>query len=204
MFGFIIKRLPSSCRWSHRHTLTWLLILLAPGKLLQPTRRPCRPPSRPTSTPSTASTAHPQAVRPRDARHLRLRVRPTLDAAKQPVVNEKASPPITTPGTRPYLGYSLRYGASRSTYTLQTLPISAALGLSAYLLALVVGVTAGTLAALNRTRASTTPRWPWRCSHQYAQLRARADPRSSSSRCRSLLPPARWNGFPSWNVLLPF
>ena len=55
---------------------------------------------------------------------------------------------------------------SRSTTILrQAVPVSATLGLLAYLLALVVGIVAGHASRrCGRTRGSTTPRWRSRCS----------------------------------------
>ncbi|HYN83923.1 MAG TPA: ABC transporter permease subunit [Pyrinomonadaceae bacterium] len=102
-------------------------------------------------------------------------------------------------------GMSLRYeGQSVNQILGRTLPISATLGLAAYLIALVVGITAGTLAALRQNSRL-----------DYASMALAMLGISLPnfvlgpilvlifSLTLFWLPPARWGGFPSWNMLLP-
>lgn len=102
-------------------------------------------------------------------------------------------------------GSSLRYeGQSVNQILWRTLPISATLGLSAYLIALVVGITAGTLAALRQNSRL-----------DYASMALAMLGISLPnfvlgpllvlvfSLTLFWLPPARWGGVPSWNLLLP-
>jgi oligopeptide transport system permease protein len=102
-------------------------------------------------------------------------------------------------------GTSLRYeGQSVNQILLRTLPISATLGITAYLIALVVGITAGTLAALRQNSRL-----------DYASMALAMLGISLPnfvlgpilvlvfSLTLFWLPPARWGGVPSWNLLLP-
>jgi len=102
-------------------------------------------------------------------------------------------------------GNSLKYETESVNDILRrTLPVSAALGICAYLLALAVGVTMGTLAALKQNSRL-----------DYASMALSMlgislpnfvlGPLLVLVFALSLywLPPARWGGFPSWNLVLP-
>ncbi|HYX41306.1 MAG TPA: ABC transporter permease subunit [Pyrinomonadaceae bacterium] len=102
-------------------------------------------------------------------------------------------------------GTSLKYeGQSVNSILVRTVPVSAILGLLAYLLALTVGLVAGVLAALKQNSKS-----------DYASMALAMLGISLPSFVLGpllvlifsltlyWLPPARWNGFPSWNLLLP-
>ena len=102
-------------------------------------------------------------------------------------------------------GTSLSYpGQSVNQILARTLPVSATLGLTAYLLALVVGLLAGTLAALKQNS-----RWDY-ASMGLAMLGI-SMPNFVLGPLLVLifsltfywLPPARWEGFPSWSMVLP-
>jgi oligopeptide transport system permease protein len=103
------------------------------------------------------------------------------------------------------LGSSLKFeGQTVNGILARTLPVSATLGLCAYLLALVVGVTAGTLAALKQNSRLDYG------SMALAMLGISL-PNFVLGPLLVLvfsltlfwLPPARWGGFPSWNLVLP-
>jgi oligopeptide transport system permease protein len=102
-------------------------------------------------------------------------------------------------------GASLKYeGQSVNQILARALPVSATLGVLAYLLALAVGVTIGTLAALKQNSRL-----------DYASMALAMLGISLPnfvlgpilvlifSLTLYWLPPARWNGFPSWNLVLP-
>ncbi|HEY0173152.1 MAG TPA: ABC transporter permease subunit [Pyrinomonadaceae bacterium] len=102
-------------------------------------------------------------------------------------------------------GNSLRYENETVNEILRrTVPVSAAIGVSAYLLALLVGVTMGTVAALKQNSKL-----------DYAAMGLSMLGISVPnfvlgpilvlvfSLSLYWLPPARWGGFPSWNLLLP-
>jgi len=102
-------------------------------------------------------------------------------------------------------GTSLRFeGQSVNRIIARSLPISAALGLSAYILALIVGMIAGSIAALKQNS-----RWDY-ASMAMAMLGISV-PNFVLGPILVLvfsltlywLPPSRWGGFPSWNLLLP-
>lgn len=102
-------------------------------------------------------------------------------------------------------GNSLKYqGQSVNQILKRTLPVSATLGLLAYLLALVVGVTIGTFAAMKQ---NTTIDY---ASMALAMLGI-SFPNFVLGPVLVLLfslnlywlPPARWGGFLSWNLVLP-
>lgn len=102
-------------------------------------------------------------------------------------------------------GHSLRYeGQSVNQILLRALPVSAVLGLSAYLLALVVGITTGTLAALRPNS------WIDYASMALAMLGI-SIPNFVLGPLLVLLfaltlfwlPPALWDGFPSKSIILP-
>src|SRR5438270_416945 len=102
-------------------------------------------------------------------------------------------------------GNSLKYeNESVNDILRRTLPVSATLGICAYLLALVVGIFFGTLAALRQNSKL-----------DYASMAAAMLGISLPnfvlgpilvlvfSLSLYWLPPARWGGFPSWNLVLP-
>jgi oligopeptide transport system permease protein len=102
-------------------------------------------------------------------------------------------------------GNSLKYENETVNGILaRTLPVSATIGLCAYLLALVVGVLFGTLAALK-------PNSKLDYISMAAAMLGISLPNFVLGPILVLvfslslywLPPARWNGFPSWNLLLP-
>jgi oligopeptide transport system permease protein len=102
-------------------------------------------------------------------------------------------------------GTSLKYeGQSVNAILARTLPVSATLGLLAYLLALIVGVTAGTLAALKQNSRLDY------VSMALAMLGISL-PNFVLGPILVLifsltlfwLPPTRWGGFPSINLILP-
>jgi oligopeptide transport system permease protein len=102
-------------------------------------------------------------------------------------------------------GYSLKYqGQSVNQILWRALPVSATLGLSAYLIALFVGITTGTLAALRQNS------WIDYASMALAMLGI-SIPNFVLGPLLVLifsltlfwLPPALWNGFPSKNLILP-
>ena len=102
-------------------------------------------------------------------------------------------------------GTSLRYeGQSVNQILWRALPVSAALGLTAYLLALLIGLTTGTLAALKQNS------WIDYASMALAMLGI-SIPNFVLGPLLVLLfgltlfwlPPALWNGFPSKSVILP-
>src|SRR5207253_556096 len=102
-------------------------------------------------------------------------------------------------------GNSLRYeGQSVNQILFRALPVSATLGLCAYLFALAVGITTGTLAALRQNS------WIDYASMALAMLGI-SIPNFVLGPLLALifaltlywLPPALWNGFPSKNIILP-
>jgi oligopeptide transport system permease protein len=102
-------------------------------------------------------------------------------------------------------GTSLRFeGQSVNTIIRRSLPVSAAVGILAYLLALFVGITVGSIAALKQNS-----RWDY-ASMALAMLGISVPnfvlgPLLVLVFSLSLywLPPARWGGFPSRNLILP-
>lgn len=102
-------------------------------------------------------------------------------------------------------GNSLKYETESVNDILRrTLPVSAAIGICAYILALAVGVTMGTLAALKQNSRLDY------ASMAVAMLGISVPnfvlgPILVLVFSLSLywLPPARWGGFPSWNMVLP-
>lgn len=102
-------------------------------------------------------------------------------------------------------GSSLKFeGQSVNGILKRTLPVSATLGLLAYLLALIIGITTGTLAALKQNSRLDY------ASMALAMLGI-SIPNFVLGPLLALifaltlywLPPARWGGVPSWNLLLP-
>lgn len=102
-------------------------------------------------------------------------------------------------------GNSLKYqGQSVNQILFRALPVSATLGLSAYLLALFVGITTGTLAALKQNS------WIDYASMTLAMIGI-SIPNFVLGPLLVLifalnlfwLPPALWNGFPSKSLVLP-
>ncbi len=102
-------------------------------------------------------------------------------------------------------GSSLKYeGQSVNQILWRAFPVSAALGLCAYLLALAVGITTGTLAALRQNS------WLDYASMALAMIGI-SIPNFVLGPLLALvfgltlfwLPPALWNGFPSKSIILP-
>src|SRR5215216_4283637 len=102
-------------------------------------------------------------------------------------------------------GSSLRYeGQSVNTIIWNSLPVSAAIGLLAYLLALLVGITVGSIAALKQNT-----RWDY--GSMALAMVGISVPNFVLGPILVLifsltlywLPPSRWAGFPSRNLILP-
>jgi oligopeptide transport system permease protein len=102
-------------------------------------------------------------------------------------------------------GTSLRYeGQSVNTIIRRSLPVSAAVGLLAYLLALIAGVTVGSIAALKQNT-----RWDY--ASMAGAMLGISIPNFVLGPILVLvfslslywLPPSRWGGFPSRNLILP-
>lgn len=102
-------------------------------------------------------------------------------------------------------GTSLRFeGQSVNGIIWRSLPVSAAVGILAYLLALVVGITTGSIAALKQNS-----RWDY--SSMALAMLGISIPNFVLGPILVLvfslslywLPPSRWGGFPSWNLVLP-
>ncbi|HKV35811.1 MAG TPA: ABC transporter permease [Pyrinomonadaceae bacterium] len=102
-------------------------------------------------------------------------------------------------------GTSLRFeGQSVNGIIWRSLPVSAAVGILAYLLALIVGITMGSIAALKQNS-----RWDY--SSMALAMLGISIPNFVLGPILVLvfslslywLPPSRWGGFPSWNLVLP-
>ena len=102
-------------------------------------------------------------------------------------------------------GTSLRYeGQSVNGIIARSLPVSAAVGILAYLLALIVGVTVGSIAALKQNSK-------WDYSSMALAMLGISLPNFVLGPILVLifslglywLPPSRWGGFPSRNLILP-
>ena len=102
-------------------------------------------------------------------------------------------------------GTSLRFeGQSVNSIIWRSLPVSAAVGVLAYLLALVVGITVGSIAALKQNS-----RWDY--SSMALAMLGISVPNFVLGPILVLvfslglywLPPSRWRGFPSKNLILP-
>src|SRR4051812_35427651 len=102
-------------------------------------------------------------------------------------------------------GNSLKYENETVNDILRrTLPVSAAIGTCAYLLALLVGTTMGTIAALKQNSKLDY-------GAMALSMLGISMPNFVLGPILVLifslslywLPPARWGGFPSWNMLLP-
>ena len=102
-------------------------------------------------------------------------------------------------------GTSLTYtGQSVNRIIARALPVSATIGLLAYLLALVVGITAGSIAALKQNSV-------WDYGSMALAMIGISVPNFVLGPILVLvfslilfwLPPSRWGGFPSWNLVLP-
>src|ERR1041384_626099 len=102
-------------------------------------------------------------------------------------------------------GSSLRYeGQSVNTIIRNSLPVSATVGILAYLLALVVGVTIGSLAALKQNSK-------WDYGSMALAMLGISVPNFVLGPILVLifslglywLPPSRWDGFPSRSLILP-
>lgn len=102
-------------------------------------------------------------------------------------------------------GTSLRYqGQSVNSIIKRSLPVSATIGLLAYLLALIVGVTVGSIAALKQNSK-------WDYGSMALAMLGISVPNFVLGPILILvfslglywLPPSRWGGFPSRNLVLP-
>lgn len=102
-------------------------------------------------------------------------------------------------------GTSLRYeGQSVNTIIKRSFPVSAAVGILAYLLALIVGITAGSIAALKQNSK-------WDYASMTLAMLGISVPNFVLGPILVLifslglywLPPSRWEGFPSRNLVLP-
>jgi oligopeptide transport system permease protein len=102
-------------------------------------------------------------------------------------------------------GTSLKYeGQSVNTIIARSLPVSATVGILAYLLALIVGIIAGSIAALKQNSK-------WDYASMALAMLGISVPNFVLGPILVLifsltlywLPPSRWNGFPSWNLVLP-
>lgn len=102
-------------------------------------------------------------------------------------------------------GTSLRFeGQSVNSIIARSLPVSAAIGILAYLLALVVGVTVGSIAALKQNSK-------WDYGSMALAMLGISLPNFVLGPILVLifslglywLPPSRWGGFPSRNLILP-
>lgn len=102
-------------------------------------------------------------------------------------------------------GTSLRYeGQSVNGIIARSLPVSAAVGILAYILALIVGVTVGSIAALKQNSK-------WDYGSMALAMLGISLPNFVLGPILVLifslglywLPPSRWGGFPSWNLVLP-
>lgn len=103
------------------------------------------------------------------------------------------------------LGSSLKYeGQTVNSILLRTVPVSASIGFLAYLLALLVGITAGTIAALRQNSG-------FDYGAMTIAMLGQSVPNFVIAPILVLvfslglywLPPARWNGFFSVNIILP-
>lgn len=102
-------------------------------------------------------------------------------------------------------GTSLKYeGQSVNTIIKRSLPVSAGVGILAYILALIVGITIGSIAALKQNS-----RWDY--SSMALAMLGISVPNFVLGPILVLvfslslywLPPSRWGGFPSKNLILP-
>ena len=102
-------------------------------------------------------------------------------------------------------GTSLRYeGQSVNKIIARSLPVSAAVGILAYLLALIVGITVGSISALKQNSK-------WDYSSMALAILGISVPNFVLGPILVLifslglywLPPSRWGGFPSRNLILP-
>lgn len=177
MFGFIVRRLVVTIPMVLIVvSLTWGLIRLAPGNFY------------------TGEKRLPPAI------EKNLREKYGLD---KPWYVQYARMMGNT--LRLDFGNSLKYESESVNDILKrTLPVSATLGLLAYLLALVVGIFFGTVAALRQNSKLDY------ASMALAMLGISV-PNFVLGPILVLvfalsfywLPPARWGGFPSWNLVLP-
>ncbi|MDT5270777.1 MAG: oligopeptide transport system permease protein [Acidobacteriota bacterium] len=177
MFRFIVRRLLVTVPMVLIViTLTWALIRLAPGNFYASERK------------------LPPAV------EKNIRIKYGLD---QPWYTQYGR--VMGNILRLDFGNSLKYETETVNDILsRTLPVSAAIGTCAYLLALLVGTTMGTIAALKQNSKL-----------DYAAMGLSMLGISMPnfvlgpilvlifSLSLYWLPPARWGGFPSWNMVLP-
>ena len=102
-------------------------------------------------------------------------------------------------------GTSLKYeGQSVNGIIARSLPVSAAIGILAYLLALLIGTTVGSIAALKQNSS-------WDYASMALAMLGISLPNFVLGPILVLvfslslywLPPSRWGGFPSWSLILP-
>jgi oligopeptide transport system permease protein len=102
-------------------------------------------------------------------------------------------------------GTSLKYeGQSVNGIIARSLPVSATIGLLAYLLALIVGTVVGSIAALKQNSG-------WDYASMALAMLGISLPNFVLGPILVLIfslslywfPPSRWGGFPSWNLVLP-
>src|ERR1041384_7062344 len=102
-------------------------------------------------------------------------------------------------------GTSLRFeGQSVNTIIWRSLPVSASIGILAYILALIVGITAGSIAALKQNSK-------WDYGSMALAMLGISIPNFVLGPILVLVfslglywfPPSRWGGFPSRNLILP-
>ena len=187
-------------------TLTWGLIRLAPGNFYSGEKR--IPPAIEKNIRAKYGLDKPWYVQ-----YGRVMVRvfgfhlvQERDEKDKGIVDAEGKP-VMKYEWRPYpdFGDSLTYpGQSVNQILARALPVSATLGLLAYALALIVGLFAGTLAALKQNSKLDY------ASMTLAMLGISV-PNFVIGPLLILLfsltlywlPPARWGGFPSWNLILP-
>src|SRR5829696_3640309 len=178
MFRFIIRRLlitiPTILVVI---SITWVLIKLAPGNFYSGEKR--LPPSIEKS----------------------IREKYGLDKPWYQQYGKTMWPIIS----RLDFGTSLRYqGQSVNTIIKRSLPVSAAVGILAYVLALIVGVTVGSIAALKQNSK-------WDYGSMALAMLGISVPNFVLGPILVLifslglywLPPSRWGGFPSRSLILP-
>lgn len=179
-------------------TLTWGLIRLAPGNFYSGEKR--IPPAIEKNIREKYGLNKPWYVQYGRviAGVFGFQHENALDANGLPEIKYKWHP-------YPYFGESLTYpGQSVNQILLRSLPVSATLGVLAYLLALIVGLTTGTLAALKQNSKLDY-------SSMALAMLGISLPNFVLGPLLILLfsltlfwlPPARWGGFPSWNLLMP-
>ncbi|MET0621925.1 MAG: ABC transporter permease subunit [Pyrinomonadaceae bacterium] len=177
MFRFIVRRLLVTVPMVLVViSLTWVLIRLAPGNFYEGERK------------------LPAAI------EKNIRAKYGLD---QPVYVQYGR--VMGNILRLDFGNSLRYENETVNEILRrTVPVSAAIGVSAYLLALLVGITMGTVAALKQnSKLDYVAMGLSMLGISVPNFVLGPILVLVFSLSLYWLPPARWGGFPSWNLLLP-